>query len=398
MSRRRSAASIETDARLLDAALDELTTVGVDRLGMIGVARRAGLTTGALYGRYENAHELAADVWQSRVREPMLTFLDDAVAAVLDGGDPKALRKVLEVLEDPPREIAAGLELMGCARRIDELEELVAPDTETWLRRHRASLRARDQRHRAQVLFAAGSVAGMLLYSIPRTESIDAEPVLTVIAQGFARAYDPPETRFAPARIGQERSALGDPHQDALIDAVAAIAARVGFERATASRIARRACLTSGAIYARYASKDELLTEAVELLLARRFSDALLANTHLFTALDAGTATASLVAGLLGAARREWRIFRVEAQLASRYRPELATTLDRVQKSGMAASVDVLRATTGGDEDAMERTAHFMQAMALGLVFVDIALPGGASVDWRPVFVPLFTMLPKASG
>jgi AcrR family transcriptional regulator len=398
MTRRRSAASIETDERLLEAALDELDAVGVDRLGMIGVARRAGLTTGALYGRYENAHELAADVWQSRVRVPTFTFLDDAVAAVVDGGDPKALVKVLEVLQEPPREITAGLELLVCARRIDELEELVAPDAEAWLRRHRASLRARDQHHRAHVLFAAGSVAGMLLYSIPGTEVNDAEPVLNAIAQGFADAYEPPGTRFAPARIGQERSALGDPHQDALIDAVAAITARVGFERATASRIARRANLTSGAIYARYHTKDELLREAVEVLLARRFADALAANTHLFTGFDAGTATASVVAGLLGAARREWRIFRVEAQLASRYRPQLATTLDRVQKTGMAASVDLLRATTVGDDDVIERTAHFMQAMALGLIFVDIVLPGGASVDWRPVFVPLFKMLPRASG
>src|SRR5438034_3667694 len=40
--------------------------------------------------------------------------------------------------------------------------------------------------------------------------------------------------------------------EDALIDAVAAIIARVGLERATASRIARRAGLTSGAIYGRY--------------------------------------------------------------------------------------------------------------------------------------------------
>jgi hypothetical protein len=64
----------------------------------------------------------------------------------------------------------------------------------------------------------------------------------------------------------------------------------------------------------------------------------------------------------------------------------------------MAASIDILRATTSGDEDSTARTAHFIQAMALGLLFVDIVLPGGASVDWRPVFVPLFTMLPRASS
>jgi AcrR family transcriptional regulator len=238
----------------------------------------------------------------------------------------------------------------------------------------------------------------MLLYSVPGGETSDAEPVLSVIAQGLVRPYDEPDTRFVPVRMGQERSALGDPHHDALIDAVAAITARVGFERATASRIARRANLTSGAIYARYHTKDELLRQAVEVLIARRFADALSSSTHLVKGLDAGTMTASVVAGLLGAARREWRIFRVEAQLAARYRPLLAATLDGVQKTGMATGAEFLRANTTGGPDFIERTAQFMQAMSLGLIFVDIVLPGGAAVDWRPVFIPLFTMMPGAAG
>jgi AcrR family transcriptional regulator len=398
VTRRRSASSIETDERLLEAAVDELNAVGVDRLGMIGVARRAGLTTGALYGRYENAHELAADLWQSRVRAPMLAFLDDAVAALIDGGDPKAMANVLEVLNERPREIEAGLELMACARRIDELEELLAPDTEAWLRRHRASLRARDQGHRAHVLFAAGSVAGMLLYSIPSSRPTEFEPTLSAIAHALSRAYDAPESRFVPARIGEVHSSLGDAHQDALIDAVAAITARVGFERATASRIARRANLTSGAIYARYQTKDELLTQAVEVLLAGRVAEDLAANAHLFTASDAGTTIASVVAGYLGARRRDWRIFRVEAQFAARYRPDLATRLNRVQEANLQGTRDALRARTVAEEAVLDSVARFVNAMALGLTFVDIVLPGGASVDWRPVFVPLIGLVPRASG
>jgi AcrR family transcriptional regulator len=398
MSRRRSAASIETDERLLDAALDELAAVGVDRLGMIGVARRAALTTGALYGRYENVHELAADVWRSRVRDVVIAFLDDIVGALLDGGDPKALARVLETLEQPPREIAAGFELMVCARRIDELEEIVAPEIEAWTKRSRATLRARDQRRRAQVLFATGSVAGMLLHAIPSARTVDWKDLLRHIGESFTRDYDPPAERFAAERTGLVRSALGDPHQDALIEAVAGITARVGFERATASRIARRANLTSGAIYARYHSKDDLLADAVEVLLERRFADDLAANSYLRTAPDVGSATARVMGGYLSAPRREWRIFRIEAQLASRYRRELAARLDRVQEAGIRATLDTMRKNTGDDEPVLEHAARFLHSTPLGLAFVDIALPGGASVDWRSVFVPLLTMRSTASG
>ena len=397
MSRRRSAASIETDERLLEAALDELATVGIDRLGMIGVARRAGLTTGALYGRYENVHEVAADIWRLRVRGPMFALLDDVVAALIDGGDAKALIRVLEVLQEPPREIAAGLELMVCARRVDELEEIVAPETDAWMRGRGAAARARDQRRRAQVLFAVGSVTGMLLHAIPGTRRTDWEPALSSLAQSFARPYETPSSRFTAVRFGPVRSTLGDPHQDALIDAVAAITARVGFERATASRIARRANLTSGAIYARYHTKDELLTDAVEVLLAQRFANDLADNAYLIDATDPGTAAASVIGGYLGRPRRDWRIFRVEAQLAARYRPELAAALDRVQEAGIRANVDALRAGSHAPADVLERMARLNHAMPLGLAFVDIALPAGGSVDWRSIFVPLLRRA-RASG
>src|SRR6185436_4979150 len=52
--RRRSESSQLNDALILDAAMHAIEADGVDRLGMSAVARRAGLSTGALYGRYES--------------------------------------------------------------------------------------------------------------------------------------------------------------------------------------------------------------------------------------------------------------------------------------------------------------------------------------------------------
>ena len=61
--RRRSESSQLNDELILDAAMHAIEADGVDRLGMSAVARRAGLSTGALYGRYESGGERAAAVW-----------------------------------------------------------------------------------------------------------------------------------------------------------------------------------------------------------------------------------------------------------------------------------------------------------------------------------------------
>jgi AcrR family transcriptional regulator len=121
IARRRSASSQENDERLLDAALDEIACVGIDRLGMSSVARRAGLTTGALYGRYENVNELAADVWTTRVRDAQFQFLDHAVRRLVDGDVSIAVADVVRELSVPTRATIAALELLATARRIDEL-------------------------------------------------------------------------------------------------------------------------------------------------------------------------------------------------------------------------------------------------------------------------------------
>ncbi len=302
-TRRRSASSQENDERLLDAALDEIVSVGVDRLGMSAVARRAGLTTGALYGRYENANELAAEVWTHRVRDPHFDFLDRAVRGLVDCDPSVELGELARELSKPSPATVAALELVATSRRIDELEEIVGPDVEDRLGQWGAGPRARDVRRRAQVLFTLGSLWGALIHAIPRAHPVDWPEVLAIVGQSYARPYDVPTSRFTPERTGAVRAETGDRSESALIDSVSTIVGRVGFERATTSRIARRAGFTSGAIYARYRAKDELLTRAVDVLLAKRLADDLAANQGTyFRAPNLGAATAQIVGGYLTAA------------------------------------------------------------------------------------------------
>jgi AcrR family transcriptional regulator len=67
-----------------------------------------------------------------------------------------------------------------------------------------------------------------------------------------------PAPALAPQQLRSRRSL------DRLLDAAEAVISEVGFERASVTGICRRADLTSGAFYSRFASKQELVGALVE--------------------------------------------------------------------------------------------------------------------------------------
>jgi AcrR family transcriptional regulator len=391
VTRRRSASSQRNDELLLDAGSAEIVAVGVDRLTMSAVARRAGLTTGALYSRYENVAELAVAVWTARVRDEHRTLLDVAIKGLVERDQSVVLDRLVDELRSPSRHTLLALEFLATARRIDELEEVVLVDVREWLTDWHAGPRSRDPRRRAQVIFTLASVWGAFLHELPGKRRLDWSYVTKNLRWSFTRQFDDLSRPLVPDRVGPVLADTGNDAHDALIDSVATIVARVGFERASATRIARRAGLTAGSIYARYRTKDDLLRHAVEVLLARRFSDDLAANSHTFSAADPGSATARVVGGYLSVPRREWRRFRIEAQLAARHRRPLALTLDRVQEAAIGEYLDLLGAKTPNDRAALDIVARFAQVIPLGLAFVDLVVPGIPGIDWRLVLRPLLS-------
>jgi AcrR family transcriptional regulator len=392
LGRRRSESSQANDVKILDAALREVDEVGVDNLAMTSVARRAGLTTGALYARYESTGELAAALWTTAIAERHFAFLDQAVSALIDGrtGDVEDLAVELSA---PSIETSVALELITTSRRIDDLQEVVFNDIALWMQHWDAAPRTRRRRRRVQVLFTLGTVWGVLLHIAPNRRPLDWRPVFERLQWSFAQPYDEPRRRFVADRVQEVNADTGDPVQDALTGAVAAVIARVGLERATVSRISRRANLTSGAIYGRFASKEHLLDEAIVTLLARRFTDDLFASNSAF-APDAGNAAARIVGGYMSEPRQQWRRFRIETQLVARHHPRIAATLDRVQEGGVREYLEALGVGNVEEQQFFDILARFAQLVPLGLALVDLVTPGVPTTDWRPVLVPLFSPNP----
>ncbi|HET9730132.1 MAG TPA: helix-turn-helix domain-containing protein, partial [Acidimicrobiia bacterium] len=289
-----------------------------------------------------------------------------------------------------------AIDLLTTARRIDELQEVVLPDLEQWMTRWGASPRSRDRRRRTQVVFTLGTIWGILLHIVPSHRTLDWRPVLLRLRWSFSQPYDEPSDRFVGDRVEPIRAATGDIVEDALTDAVAAVIARVGLERATGSRIARRANLTPGAIYGRYATKEDLLDRAVVTLLGKRFTDDLIANSYTFTAADPGTATARIVSGYLSQPREQWRHFRIETQLAARHHPRIAATVNQVQEDALVEYLEALGAGTPEEQRALEILGRFVQLTPIGLSFVDLVIPGLQTIDWRGVMVPLLSRAPTS--
>jgi AcrR family transcriptional regulator len=170
--------------------------------------------------------------------------------------------------------------------------------------------------------------------------------------------------------------------RERLLDAAARVFELKGYEGATIAQIAREAGVTSGAIYAHYASKAELL------------ADALRAHSERATAAvlppDGRANVADLLFALgrrLGTREHEATALLVEALLTSRRDAELAQVLAAAlgdRERDMASLIaDGQTAGELVDDVSPEAAARFALMLSLGSMLVrSLDLPEVDSAEW----------------
>jgi TetR/AcrR family transcriptional regulator, repressor for uid operon len=177
--------------------------------------------------------------------------------------------------------------------------------------------------------------------------------------------------------------APSDATRDRLLDAAAAVFAEKGYDRAGVQEIARRAGLTTGAIYGRFTGKADLLQAAIEahstdelddLFAQHRFeghaSDILrTVGSHLVMTdcPDANTAEGALLLEAFVAARRDPE---VRIQLERLVEERAAVLSDLVEEAKLDGSIDSDLDTTS--------LVRFCHAVGLGFLLYDaisISLP-----------------------
>lgn len=202
----------------------------------------------------------------------------------------------------------------------------------------------------------------------------------------------PPDTREADNRRYPAAVTAAPPRTDPtpveattrerLLDAAAAVFAARGYERARLQDIARAADLTTGAVYANFAGKDDLLVAAIGARAGRELDDLLVGGS--------GRELPALLGELAG------RFIDpagptpllVEAVAASRRDPGLAATL-RSHVSGredtLVALIERARAagTVAADVEA-EAFARFCVTLAVGaLVMRTLDVPPVDRDGWH---------------
>ena len=111
-----------TNDRLTAAAAEVFAERGYDGAGVAEIARRAGVTTGAIYSRYRGKSELLFDALDSTVGEHL-----DSILASSEHTSPADLLSTLgsHLLDKHGEEDALFLEAIVASRRDSELSEML---------------------------------------------------------------------------------------------------------------------------------------------------------------------------------------------------------------------------------------------------------------------------------
>jgi AcrR family transcriptional regulator len=155
-----------------------------------------------------------------------------------------------------------------------------------------------------------------------------------------------------------------DPLREQLLDAAARVFAEKGYAGTKIMDIVKAAGLSSGAVYGRFSSKDELLMEAIlsryrKHAAARRHDDRTVAEMLV----EASTAEGAL---------RDGEAMELEAYAAARREPEVAAAIAEGRKRWRASIGPLVRkAVEDGSASPnadLESVLYFMQTVRLGLL------------------------------
>lgn len=265
---RRRADAARNDDLLLDAALELLREKGPDRIAALDLARLAKLTTGAVYARYENNEEILVGLWQHRISGPMRAFFEASLPAMNPGPRRAEAQAIMaKTISNPHGPLRPGIALLIASSRIPELQEIIVPEVQGWLR----DMGISDDRSDVQSLQKLGIIGFVLgclyfaaadMFDFADWESI--KPLAHfVLANPSIDGLAKNETR-QPHKVTVHSE---NETRDALVTGAARVIARGGIERATTQRISRASGLPPSALFTEYRTRQVLFNDVAEKLL-----------------------------------------------------------------------------------------------------------------------------------
>lgn len=252
----------ENDQRLRHALERIIVETGWSSVTFTGVAKRAGLTVGALYARAENTSELGNNLWADSIEEFFATSIDQLLSGI-DRGDIEEIRAFATDWDRKIDKVSVVVELLVASLFDDELNEGVGQSVRRLLAA-RCQPESADDAHRAAVatLMLSFFLGRALALRTARTLPPLTEQQFTVFSQ-YAAA--------PPARLGPQprpelhflREPTGSEIDPTPLDhSVIEVLGRVGWRRSTVARIARAAGISKGSLFSHFDTKAQLVAEA----------------------------------------------------------------------------------------------------------------------------------------
>lgn len=218
------------------------------------------------------------------------------------------------------------------------------------------------------------------------------------------RAAPDGRARGSVEPVGADAPSVTDAIGERLLAAAAEVFAERGYDKAGVAEIARRAGVTTGAIYARYPGKAELLVEAIDPHagdeLETLFADHRFQGRMEDILLAAGSNLVQVPAGDDGTDDGRSSLL-LESFAAARRHPEVATVLrNRVleRRERLTAIVEAAKAD-GGIDDTIDTASLVLFCHAVGFGFLlvealDLEMPDAAG--WQSLIARLVDALGNA--
>ena len=363
----------------LRAGVQAIADTGIDRISVSQVTEIAEATRPTFYSYFGDIDGLLADIWLG-YSEQWLKELSD-VDYNIDKQD-KFKKDLWLTLS----------EILAITHRVPALQEVVEPTMQVWTNK----LSEHSMLSQLKTYWLVGTRLGISI-----TQGVDKKVSLAKIIEPMVKyAPDEPTVKLAelkPALLPP----VSDPKiseltiENQLIQAAIEVIASAGAAAASMTRISRKARLSTGSAYPRFANSADLINSSFEMAVSRVVEE----NFSFIDLEGFGPEDFGLfVTAGLTPPRKTWRNFRIEIHLEGRINKELAK---RLAKSLQLTNAEVAKGLVkyGHPEMTEQAIPYFMHAVGIGFAILLNAGAPVATLDQRMVtveFVRLFDKLAEA--
>ena len=368
---RRSGA--HTTAELLSAALDVMAELGLDATSLPAIAKRANVSTGPLYNRFDGTDDVVLAVWPTTIA-PAFRLITEQLADWLTGDGSAPPPALCATLRQPEPAVEALVETMSAVRRFPYATDIIRDDCAAIVQRY--TLRTASIPPALSQYALAAVLGEMLIARVtpPRRRSSPQQFLQTV--RDLSRATAPLVGRaddFEPLQMPVITSDSAT--TDDFLNAALVVIARGGFDRASAHRIARQAGHSVSHSYSHFSSKHKLAAAALGAIIDQVVGPRVLA----FIGIDEAAAQRLVLMAsraLCDDSTRQVRRLRLECVLAARHYDDLHTTfadaLDRAD-SMVAARLSSELGVTPAQLQRLTGQWHMIRAFTFGALALDEA-------------------------